>query len=454
MRHRAWIVAIVLGGMAHLGLGQPAVEALQKENADLKARMAAVEKALADKLDKADYQKAMAKEIKKVLAEQPKTDQWASAMAANTQLEIYGFLRAEATEDSRKTNGGYFAFYTLKDGPTGRDGEMNITARNTRLGIQVNSKEGNVELSGKLETDFGTAQVPGTAEISATPRLRQAYIQAKLPCATFILGQTWDIFSPLFPMTDNVGLMWDAGNPGYRHPQFRVEREWVLGPGKLLTQVALSRAIGGDFAGAGGTQVTDGRDDGGVSNQPDLQSRIAYSTKLLTQRDTTFGVSGVWGRREVETVGLPDVSYSACGISLDMVIPIADKMFLESDGLTFRGEWYRGRGLGGYYGNAGQYFDAVHAQPIEGDGGWGELDYQINKANVVRAGWGMDCVDPATLSSNSEIRSNSITFVNYSHNITANFIWTIEYQYILTQYFQDSANYDDNRLSTSFTLNF
>lgn len=455
----AWVVLTTCA----LAVAEPTLEELQKENEALRQqnqamqekmdsvlnRLDEVEKALAEKVDKAAYQQQCRQALEELLQSQPPTDQWVSTMAANTRLKIYGFLRAEAIHDTRRTASGYVGVYVLKDPVTGKQDETSITARNSRLGFDLAFPAYNdLEVTGKLETDFGTSATTGTAELSPAIRIRQAYIQVKSPCATFLAGQAWDIFAPLVPGTDNAGVLWDAGNVGYRRPQFRMERNWDLAQGrKLLTQFALARAIGGDTFDNAVPPASDGLDDGSAAGWPDLQARLAYATRLLTERDTTLGVSGVWGRREVDLPALPDDRYSVCGVALDLMLPLTDQW-------TFRAEWYRGRGLGGYFGNIGQFYNTANRTPFEGTGGWAELDCQVNKDLLIRGGWGMDCVDDDVLTSSAQRNMNTISFVNCSYKITPNLTWTVEYEFMRTQYFEDSTDYDNHRVSTSFTLNF
>lgn len=436
---------------------------LQKQNEELRtqmqqmqARMDALEKNLNDKLDKANYQAETRAVLKQMLAEQPPPEQWVTTVAQKTKLQIYGFLRGEVSHDTRLTNGGYLAFFTLKDNPaTGKRSDTNITARNTRLGFNFTFPEYNgIQTSGKLETDFGTPAQVDTAELSPNIRMRQAYVQAKACDTTFLAGQTWDVFAPLNPTTDNVGILWDSGNIGYRHPQFRVEHEFKCdATNKFLGQFALSRAVGGDSAING--DIPDGQDDGSAANWPDLQARLAYTTKLLTEKPTTFGISGIYGPRLVRAIpaAIPppphsdlESEYSALGLAGDFTLPLTEK-------LDLRGEGYVGRGLGGYYGNIGQYFDPGHQEPVQGGGGWWELDYQLCKQMVIRGGWGADCVDPDRLSASTQRDFNMIPFINYSYFITPYLTWTVEYEYIRTRYFESGA-FDDNRVSTSVTLSF
>lgn len=479
---RALVLAAGLLLIAQSGQSQtaPSLEELQKENEALRGentqirgymdgmrkRMDDFEKSLSDKMDRSRYEEETKAMLKQIQASQPTTQQWVSTVATDTKLKIYGFLRADFVHDTRRTAGGYNSGgVVVADDATGKNGDTNITARNSRLGFElIFPAYRGIETSGKLEFDFGTGMTTGNAEISATPRLRLAYIQAKTRFATFLAGQTWDVFNPLNPSTDDVDGLWNGGgNTGYRRPQLRVEREFELAKGhKLLGQLALARAIGSDTFGTSATG-SDKLDDGSAEGWPDLQGRTAYSTKLLTKRDTTVGVSGIYGQRKVDAVftqgGKPvefTQEYAAYGVGMDLTLPLLDKLFRDSDQLSFRTEWYAGQGLGGYLGHIGQFYNETRRVPMAGKGGWGELDYQLTKDLIFRGGWGMDCVDDDRLTAgkaNANRERNTMSFLNFSYNITPNLVWTVEYEYLRTWYFESNA-FDDNRVSTSFTLRF
>ena len=47
---------------------------------------------------------------------------------------------------------------------------------------------------------------------------------------TVLVGQTWDLISPLNPTSLNTnGNYWFGGNAGFRRPQFQVTRKFRVG---------------------------------------------------------------------------------------------------------------------------------------------------------------------------------------------------------------------------------
>src|SRR5262249_50309973 len=99
----------------------------------------------------------------------------------------------------------------------------------TRLGLDFYGPSiaalGDVQTSGKLETDFYNT---ATTESREALRIRVAYLQLHWPSFNFYAGQMWDLISPLNPAVNPDTCLWNAGNLGDRRPQAR--GEWILAP--------------------------------------------------------------------------------------------------------------------------------------------------------------------------------------------------------------------------------
>ena len=67
-----------------------------------------------------------------------------------------------------------------------------------------------------------------TTENKPTVLLRHAYFDVKDDDFRFLVGQTWDVISPLYPGMLMYSVGWDAGDIGYRRAQFRDERYFAL----------------------------------------------------------------------------------------------------------------------------------------------------------------------------------------------------------------------------------
>ena len=96
---------------------------------------------------------------------------------------------------------------------------LSFQIQQTRFGIKIG--EGG-PLSGRLEIDFVDSTFSLSSPIQAArPRLRLAYATYKPgPQHTIMVGQNWDIFSPVNPLTMNmVGASFQAGNSAFLRPQ-------------------------------------------------------------------------------------------------------------------------------------------------------------------------------------------------------------------------------------------
>lgn len=471
---RAPLMLLVLATCASAVLAQaPSLEQIQQDNQRLREENQQIQQALSelreqvgqlqgqmtDEALRARCQEESRALLREMVEEMPDSDQWVRCAVDQVRVKIYGFARLDAYHDTRQTGGGYVSLFVRSNAPTISNDATNLHIRGARLGFDFAFPEYNgLKTAAKIEIDPGTPEAIGTSELSPEFRVRHLYLTVELPESEslpnktrFLFGQTWDVFSPQMPYTNDLAVLWMAGNPGYRRPQARMENEWLVADGhKLITQIAIARAVGGDTMISG---VSDGLDDGIAGSWPDLQARVAYLTRVLTEKDSEFGVSGVVGRREVETGVVPEDYYTAWGVSVDASLPLVERLLLETDRLGVRGEWYLGQGLGGYFGNAGQFYDVNRRNAISGTGGWVELAYILDPKSTIRTGWGMDCVDEDDLSTSSQREANSVSFINYSYAITPNLIWAIEYQYMRTAWFLNDT-FVNHRVGTSITLKF
>ena len=86
---------------------------------------------------------------------------------------------------------------------------------------------------GKVEVDFQNSVL--STENKPTIMLRHAYLEAKDDDFRLLVGQTWDVISPLNPDMLLYSVGWDGGNIGYRRAQFRGERFLKFSDVSLVT---------------------------------------------------------------------------------------------------------------------------------------------------------------------------------------------------------------------------
>ncbi|MEP6501703.1 MAG: DcaP family trimeric outer membrane transporter [Betaproteobacteria bacterium] len=149
------------------------------------------------------------------------------AVTSDTKIQLYGFVRADATYDIASSNGdagdwGSFLQTQPIDGSAtaNKHGDTYITARGSRFGMKGQIGDGGVNF--KLEGDFNgtTAESgrPGQLGTNSTGfRIRHAYIEY----AGFLVGQSWSNFEdlPALPETVQFNPTLTAVTP--RQPQIR-----------------------------------------------------------------------------------------------------------------------------------------------------------------------------------------------------------------------------------------
>ena len=164
---------------------------------------------------------------------------------SSVDVQFYGYIKADGSYDSSRTNPGNFVLYVDREDQRRNDDEFNLTANETRLGMNFSGPSSEtLKTSGKVEFDFFAKPA---AENKAEIQMRHAYLNLEWPEAQFSLlaGQTWDVVSPLNPSTLNYSVLWVGGNIGYRRPQVRLTKGLSLTDKvNVKLEGALTRTIG------------------------------------------------------------------------------------------------------------------------------------------------------------------------------------------------------------------
>lgn len=301
----------------------------------------------------------------------------------------YGAIWADAVYATQRTNPGAFTLWVLSSERQGEDA-FSLDARRSRFGLDVETgklpKLGGAVSRGRIEIDFYGDFL---TENRANLRLRHAYWELENESFRLLLGQTWDVVSPLLPHTLNLGSGWDAGNLGFRRTQFRAERNWIFSDVSRVTLVSsLSQEIVTDFPTDPGVQRE-------TSNWPNVEGRLAWT---LGRRDTdrepaTIGLSGHIGETGFDflTAGPPplnlppldDARFETWSANVDLYLPITSRF-------GFQGEVFTGANLSAYFGGIGQGVCPCVRVPIHSRGGWGELWYDWTPRLHTHAGYGLD----------------------------------------------------------------
>lgn len=225
------------------------------------------------------------------------------AAAEKPELKPYGFIKG----DMYYATAGVTSWFS--DQPTaaakasgGDTSSTAFTAQHSRFGITGKTSAGDVEVGGKLEMDFFSAN--SNTITNANPRMRQAYTWVKPAAGLDVrIGQQWDLFSPLNPTTNNTNAnLWYNGNYGFRRAQFQVRYTKDLGGVKPEVQACIAE----------GTKEGFGVGEDNLAKIPQIQGRLGagFMGKM------NAGVSTIYGSYGVER------EYSTFGISVDANLPV------------------------------------------------------------------------------------------------------------------------------------
>jgi hypothetical protein len=336
----------------------------------------------------------------------------------------YGWLWGNMVMSTERTNPGS---YTLFVPSAAKEGEFEtiVDGRNTRLGFDVTGPQigwfGCAETGGRVEVDF--QQTVLTTENKPTIMLRHAYLEAKNDDFRLLVGQTWDVISPLNPDMLMYSVGWDAGNIGYRRPQVRFERYVSLSDSALLVfQGSVNEDVFSDSL----TNCT-----GGVDGWPIVEARVATT---LGNRGpgglpVTMGVSGHIGDTmfDQSIPVLHDVLRRTWSLNLDFRAPLTDR-------LGFMAEAFTGENLSPFLGGIGQGIDPTTFDPIRSTGGWGEIWYDFTCRFHTHVGYSVDAPNAHDLATAGERRYNQVLWGNLVYDITKNWLAGIEVSYWKTLY--------------------
>ncbi|HUW30774.1 MAG TPA: hypothetical protein VM223_04115 [Planctomycetota bacterium] len=402
---------LFMAGPARGGEAPATLEDLAKENATLKKEIQDLRKLVEERLKP---QEGVPVEEEKTLRQE--IDELKKALPANKfpmlsslKVELYGFIKLDASYDTAHVRPGNYAYWVDSEATNKHDNEFNMTANETRLGLSISGPQvGEAMTSGRFEMDF----YGGGPENKSNPMLRLAYVKLDWPDYDFsvLAGQNWDIISPLAPSSINYIVNGFAGNIGYRRPQVRVSQAIEVNEtSKVLFEGGLFRTIGD-------VPYTGGKDSGEDSGFPTLQGRMAITCPVLTEKPTTIGFSGHWGREEYDippgTTG-DDVVFNTWSGNVDLTMPIAGP-------LSIRGEGYMGENLDSYVGGIGYGVNPAAGREIGVKGGWMCVSIVPNQSWEFNVGSGFednDKNDMVGMSASSRTRNRNF-FGNVLYNIS------------------------------------
>jgi len=386
--------------------------------------------------DLGETEAELSTQIKKIEVqsrEVPAGQEWA--------FDPYGYIKVDMVHDDTQTSGTGATAFVLPETPgNANDRHFTITARQTRLGVNIAGPDvGEATSAGKIEVDF---YAPASVENKAELMLRQAYWKLAYPNWNLTVGQQWEIMSPSFPHILNYAYLALSGNPGYRKPMVRYQRnDKVWGEKTLTTDLGIGRGIGSNVVSSAWLD-----DEASDSGMPDFQGRIGLSCPTRYERPVVVGISGHFGREEYDPpVGNNGTMYDSSSGNLDWSVPLCRK-------LDFNGEFWSGRNLDGYMAGIGQGVDTTLGKAVDATGGWGQLCWHHSEKWLFTAGAGIDDVEDEDISAGGRER-NETYFANAIYNINKRTRVGCEVSYQETAW-KGISDGDNVRVQTSLQFDY
>lgn len=347
-------------------------------------------------------------------------------------LQLYGILKVDAAYDSGHANPGNFVRWIELEPGNENDSQFSLTANQTRLGLWLTSPDDpdkSLLTKGRVEIDF----YGGGPENKPNPMMRLAYIDLHWRKSgwRFVAGQTFDVISPLFPVTVNYSVQWWAGNIGYRRPQLQLTKNiGFADTSKLQLKGAITRNMGSTdslFA------DVDAGIDAGV---PGFQGRLGWESRRRDAGAVALGISGHWAEEEfdIDEVGTSE-PYQSWSANLDLKVPVTRK-------ITLKAEVYTGANLTQYLGGIAQGVNLERGLEVGDTGGWISADLGPYSFLTHHVGLTVTDVDDEDIEVGARSLNSSI-FWNGVYSLTAHVQFALELSYWNTEYKQ-SADAEDS----------
>lgn len=302
-------------------------------------------------------------------------------------LTPYGAFWSDMIYATQRINPGAYVLWVYSEQEQG-ESMFTYDARRSQLGLDVRGPDldwmGQMTTGGKLEIDFHGDFL---TENRAALLLRLAYWEAKNDESRILVGQYWDVVSPLLPGMLDYSVAWDAGNIGFRRAQVRWERylplsdqlEWTL-------QASVNQDVVTDFQ----TQPGIRREP---SNWPVIEGRTALTWDTWREQTATLGVSGHIGETGFDflstgppPLNLPpadDQRFLTWSANVDLKFPFSERTGVQ-------GEFFTGANLSSFLGGIGQGVCPCVRRSIRSTGGWGEIWHNWSPRLHSHVGYGLD----------------------------------------------------------------
>ncbi|MDR1494170.1 MAG: hypothetical protein LBT05_15825 [Planctomycetaceae bacterium] len=347
----------------------------------------------------------------------------------------YGYINVSSSYETSRTANGDFALYSLSpDLDGGGHSGFHVDPKSSRIGVKIDGPSRNwycqpVKTSALFEVDFQNYSY-GSPRNRGALMLRRAFIDFKRDDVRLLIGQEWEVVSPLAPESINYVPGSYTGNLGYRRAQIRLERErqWDSDV-STIWQIAVCDNVPIDYLTSAYGKANSG--------WPLFQGRYAVTFGRNPYADCqqyTVGLSGMLGEQTYDygSPGLNKRRHEIWAANLDLTIPLTKRF-------RFTSEFYTGTNVSSSLAAIGQGIDLftpgvskLDPRTADVTGGWLNLNFKATQKFQMNAGYcfeKMDDILGTALIGNDTYSArdkNQMLFMNGIYNWTDNFLTGLE----------------------------
>lgn len=323
-------------------------------------------------------------------------------------------------------------------------GTFGASIRQSQIGVEAFGPDiAGAHTSASVKMDFagGFPDLPNGNTMGVV-RLRTGTIRLDWQNTSIVAGQDYLFFAPLAPTSYAslaVPALSYAGNLWAWAPQVRIEHRFHLADmSTVQVQGGVLDSLSGDPPVVPATYIPSWGEESG---EPAYAARVSWTHPAFGE-DLTIGAGGFLGR---QFWGFDRRVTSWAG-TLDATVPLGHLFSLS-------GEFYRGRAVGGLGGAVGQdvLMSGVFTDPttvirgLDSMGGWVQFKYKPTAKFQINAAVGDDNpftyeLDrfPSSTNYYGEMITRSLSpFANFIYQPRSDMLFSFEYRYLQTYYFQD-----------------
>jgi hypothetical protein len=222
------------------------------------------------------------------------------AIVSGVPIRLTGFLKGDMLWNNSRLD-STSAPRLSQPGRMGSDDQFTATVQHSRISAIIGPVPvANSTLGGTVEMDLFNLSDSGDTNFNNNQlRVRQLFMTVSHDDWTVLVGQAWDLISPLNPTSLNTnGNYWFGGNAGFRRPQLQVSRRIEWADESPLT------LRGSINANIGRTTMVDGStfNSGRKSGLPVFEGQIEQGLPGFGAGPIRVGVAGGYGQEDLEGV--------------------------------------------------------------------------------------------------------------------------------------------------------